>query len=250
MNQPLAVYRRLYQAYGPQGWWPTTISMFLLRGPTYHPRRYGGLSDRERSEICMGAILTQNTNWANVEKALGSLHQAEIWTFKDVAKTPRGRLSKLIRSSGYFRQKSLKLMTFAAYLISRGQSLSAWLSRPSRELREELLSLWGIGPETADSILLYAGNHPVFVIDAYTLRIAGRIGWFLNFNYDKAASYFIQRLPKSPKIYNEFHALLVKLGKEYCRTDPVCQKCVLAEVCRYGKNELEKRLSKGGDASL
>jgi len=229
---PRRAYRRLYAAYGAQGWWPTTPRG--AESPAYYPGRGAKISERERAEICVGAVLAQNTNWSNAEKALAALHRAEIWALKDLEKlTPRS-LAGLIRSSGYFRQKAKKLKAFAVHAASRGKTLSRWLSAPLPELRSELLGLWGVGPETADSILLYAGGRPAFVVDAYTRRLAARLGWLRRPDYAAAQEYLVSRLPKSTRLYNEFHALVVRLAKEHCRATPRCGGCPLQDGCRYG----------------
>ena len=230
---PPAAYRRLLRAYGPQGWWPVTP-----RGghrPCYRPGFSGKLSERQRLEVCVGAILTQNTNWGNVEKAMSRLHEAGIRDLSGLLTVSQPRLAGLIRSSGYFRQKAKKLKAFARHLTERGGKVSAWLSGELEPRRAELLGLFGIGPETADSILLYAAGRPSFVIDAYTLRIGKRLGWFKGHSYHQARSYLTRRLPKDAELYNEFHALLVCFAKVRCRKTPLCSGCPLQEVCRHGQ---------------
>lgn len=233
ISGPQQAYRLLLKAFGPQGWWPVT--MRRDSGPVYRPGFQGPLSERQRVEICVGAILTQNTNWSNVEKALRVLHHAGLMDFEKVSGTPRPRLAAYVRSSGYFRQKAKKLKIFARYALARGMSLRAWLSGPLPALRAELLALWGVGPETADSILLYAGRRPVFVVDAYTVRIGRRLGWFRRYDYDRVQRFFAERLPPSPAIFAEFHALLVELAKRHCKTTPVCEGCPLTRICRHGR---------------
>lgn len=230
---PAQAYRLLFEAFGPQGWWPVTVQR--ASGPSYRPGFRGRLSERQRTEICVGAILTQNTNWTNVIKALSVMHMAGIWGFDGICRTRPPRLSALVRSSGYFRQKAKKLKVFARHALSRGPSLRRWLSGPLEALREELLALWGVGPETADSILLYAGARPVFVVDAYTVRIGRRIGWFRRHDYDFVQRFFTDRLPGSPAIFAEFHALLVELAKRHCKTAPICPRCPLQHMCKHGR---------------
>jgi endonuclease-3 related protein len=148
-----AYYRTLFSSWGRQQWWPA----------------------QSRFEIIVGAYLTQNTSWTNVEKALGNLRKARLLTINGIRRTPRRKLEQLIRPAGYFRQKAQRLKTFVRFLDERyGGSFKRMFARPTAELRNELLALKGVGPETADSILLYAGNHPVFVVDAYTRRILER----------------------------------------------------------------------------
>lgn len=231
---PLAVHRRLLRAYGPQGWWPVTPAGG--RGPRYRPGRSAALSERQRLEVCVGAILTQNTSWGNVEKALSRLHEAGLRDLEDLLTVPSRRLEGLIRSSGYFRQKAKKLKAFARHLAARGGKVSGWLRGGLRERREELLGLYGVGPETADSILLYAGGRPAFVVDAYTLRIGARLGWWRQAGYGRAQSYLTKRLPEDAALYNEFHALLVEHAKAHCRkAAPLCAGCPLREVCRHAR---------------
>jgi endonuclease-3 related protein len=148
-----AYYHTLFSAWGRQHWWPA----------------------QSRFEVIVGAYLTQNTSWTNVEKALGNLRKARLLTIRGIRRTPQPKLEQLIRPAGYFRQKAQRLKTFVSFLDERyGGSLARLFARPTAELRDELLALHGVGPETADSILLYAGDHPVFVVDAYTRRILER----------------------------------------------------------------------------
>ena len=229
---PLRVYRRLLAAFGPQGWWPVTPRGG--KAPRYRPGFRGALTEGQRAEVCLGAILTQNTSWTNVEKALAGLRAAGARDLGAVSALPQPRLRRLIRSSGYFRQKAKKLRLFARRAGRRG-SLKAWLSGPLGPLRTELLGLWGIGPETADSILLYAGGRPAFVIDAYTLRAGRRLGWWREPGYEEARAELKRRLPASAAVYAEFHALLVELGKRHCRARPLCGDCPLLGVCAHGE---------------
>jgi endonuclease-3 related protein len=183
----------------------------------------------------MGAILTQNTNWGNVERALARLHEAGIRDLAGLLSIPQPTLAGLIRSSGYFRQKAKKLKAFARHLAERGGEVGTWLCGDLKARREELLGIFGIGPETADSILLYAAGRPAFVIDAYSLRIGRCLGWFRKPSYGRAQTYLTRRLPRDARLYNEFHALLVHFAKVRCRkAGPLCAGCPLQEVCRYG----------------
>lgn len=237
MTTPLQLYRALLKNFGPQGWWPVTP-----RGgfqAVYEPRRARALSEREQFEICVGAILTQNTAWTNVMKALEALHRARLMDPQTIAGSPQPRLAKFIRSSGYFRQKAKKLKLFARYLVENYDgAVGKLLKKPLSGLREELLALHGVGPETADSMLLYAGGRPAFVVDAYTRRIGVRIGFFKTQDYRAVQSFFERRLPKSVSLYNEFHALLVALGKDFCRTRPQCSACPALQLCRTGRASL------------
>ena len=209
----------------------TPIGEFV---PRYRPEFWGALSERECLEIAIGAILTQNTNWGNVCVALERLNRAQVLELEKLSKIKLQKLQSLIRSSGYFRQKSRKIKVFAEAVLNRGGSLKNWLSGPLEKTRNDLLSLWGIGPETADSILLYAVQRPIFVVDAYTLRISRRIGWVREASYDKLQKFFESHLPNKSFLYAEFHALFVSLAKNHCRTKPLCAGCPIASFCATG----------------
>jgi endonuclease-3 related protein len=180
--------------------------------------------------VILGALLTQNTSWNNVEKALGSLRRARLLAPSRLARAPRGRLSRLLRPSGTFRQKTRAVQAFLRHLNNgyRG-SLPRLLAQPTTRLRPELLGLRGVGPETADSILLYAARRPVFVIDAYTRRVLVRHGLAdERARYETLQNIFHEHLPRRAQLYNEYHALLVAVGKHYCfRRNPDCQACPL-----------------------
>jgi len=201
-------FETLSGALGPQHWWPA----------------------RTPFEVIVGAILTQNTAWTNVERAITNLHRARLLSPAALERVPRPRLERLIRSSGYFRQKARKLKEFVRFLRREfGGSLARMFRTPTAELRERLLSVHGIGPETADSILLYAGGHRVFVVDAYTHRILERHALApAKTSYDEVRALFEASLPPEPAIYNEFHGLIVHVGKHWCRTrQPRCHECPL-----------------------
>jgi len=201
-------YKKLYAAFGPQHWWPAD----------------------EPFEVIVGAILTQNTSWVNVEKALKNLKAAGVLKPRALLKMPEARLASLIRPAGYYNIKAGRLKSFLGFFFGSYAGEIRKLRRSSTAgLRKELLSVKGIGPETADSILLYALGKPVFVVDAYTRRILMRHGFAAAENtYDKVQAYFMRRLKHSPKLFNEYHALLVRLGKDFCRkSDPVCRTCPL-----------------------
>jgi endonuclease-3 related protein len=234
-----AIYRTLMRRWGPQHWWPAQTAF----------------------EVVVGAILAQNTSWKNVERALASLRSADALSMAGIRKTPLPRLEEVVRSSGYYRQKAARLKTFVAFVDERyGGSLARMFRTATPQLRAELLSLRGIGPETADAILLYAGGHKVFVVDTYARRILQRHGAI-----DQAASYDeirtlveigLQRERASPpdvhspamdrplaheptpmskaersslaQVYNEMHGLLVQAGKNYCyNQNPDCERCPL-----------------------
>jgi endonuclease-3 related protein len=234
----LSYYTSMLRRYGPQNWWPA----------------------QSRFEVIVGAYLTQNTNWGNVERAMGNLSRARVLSVKGIRELPLGRLQKLVRPSGYFRQKAVKLKTFIRFLDKNySGSLYRMFGQPTEKLRAELLALNGVGPETADSILLYAGSHPVFVVDAYTRRIFERHGLVTaKTNYEEIRALIEQALsgaspdslkadqngsdPRHPvsrmsrmsrselaQHYNELHALIVRVGNQYCRKTAKCEECPLRE---------------------
>jgi endonuclease III related protein len=204
-------FATLVPSLGPMHWWPA----------------------RTPFEVIVGAILTQNTAWSNVEKAIRNLRRERLLTPQAIERVSEPRLARLVRPSGYFRQKAKKLKAFVRFLRAEyGGSLPRMFSTSTSELREKLLNVWGIGPETADSILLYAGGHRVFVVDAYTHRILARHGLLPGPNgkpsYEATRSLFENSLPLDAQIYNEFHALLVNVGKNWCRArEPRCEECPL-----------------------
>jgi endonuclease III related protein len=201
-------YDALFAAHGPQHWWP----------------------GRTRFEVIVGAILTQNTAWVNVEQAIASLRREKLLTPVAIETVALGHLARLIRPSGYFRQKAKKLKAFVRFLRQQyGGSLSKMFATATSDLREQLLAVHGIGPETADSILLYAGSHAVFVVDAYTRRMLERHGLASpRQGYEDVRALFERDLPQDVALYNEFHALIVKIGKSHCRArDPRCADCAL-----------------------
>jgi endonuclease-3 related protein len=220
-----AYYDTLFAAFGPQHWWPSSKS----GGPF---------------EIIVGAILTQSTAWTNVEKAIANLRRARMLTPRAIERIPIARLARLIRPSGYFRQKAKKLRAFVRFLRNDyGGSLTRMFRTPTAELREKLIAVHGIGPETADSILLYAGAHPAFVVDAYTRRILLRHGIIAEkatrllpgSSYEEMRILFESSLPRDPRLFNEFHALLVHTGKHFCRPrEPRCDSCPLREFLPGG----------------
>lgn len=200
----LAIYNSLLGKYGPQGWWPTIQSNLI----TYHRGDYSfPKTEAQRFEICAGAILTQNTSWKNVEKALLSLHSSGNLSAEKIISLSLPKLEALIRSSGYFRQKAKRLK-----LLCRAY-LDADVDTDTESLREHFLSVKGVGPETVDSILLYAFRRPVFVVDAYTQRFCSSFRLFHGHNYISYKEFFESCLPRSHSLFNEFHALIVKWGK-------------------------------------
>jgi endonuclease-3 related protein len=207
----LGIYDRLLADYGPQHWWPA----------------------REPFEVIVGAILTQSAAWTNVVKAIFNLQAAGALNPAELRRLTQGELAGLIRPSGYYNAKARKLKEFAAWFGGRyDDSLELMFRRDTAGLRRELLSVHGIGEETADSILLYAGSKPIFVIDAYTRRIFSRLGLApAQDSYGAYQQLFTDNLPADAPLFNEYHALLVCLGKNTCKTRPVCEGCCLGSIC-------------------
>jgi endonuclease-3 related protein len=207
----MSYYSAMSEALGPMHWWPA----------------------RTPFEVIVGAILTQSAAWSNVERAIANLRSARMLTPAAIARVRTTRLAAIVRPSGYFRQKARKLKAFVRFLQDEyGGSLKRMFSTPTGELREKLLSVHGIGPETADSILLYAGNHPVFVVDAYTHRILSRHGLATGKSgYEEVRALFEDSLPSDARLFNEFHALIVNTGKNWCRKrEPRCTECPLSPL--------------------
>jgi endonuclease III related protein len=213
MSNLMAIYQRLFNYYGVRNWWPAKTPF----------------------EVVVGAILTQNTNWKNVEQALNNLRQANALSPEAMRQLPTSELEILIRPSGFFRQKSERLKLFCHHLQTQHQDqLDTWLEQEFEQVRNELLSLKGIGPETADSIMLYAGQRLTFVVDAYTSRIFNRLG-LLNGKekYAEIRDMFMLDVESDVQIYNEYHALIVIHCKNHCRKKPLCQGCPLADICKF-----------------
>jgi len=207
----------LYRHFGPRKWWP---------------------GDSE-FEVCVGAILTQNTAWTNVEKAIENLKKEKLLSLKNIHSAGEAKIAPLIRPSGYYNLKAKRLMSLVNYLMSinGGVTEDGWLDHMKKEklgtARESLLAVYGVGPETADCILLYAAGKASFVIDKYTLRFGERFGIFpVGMTYEEARSFFMTHLPKSVPLYNEYHAQIVALGNRYCKPKPLCGECPLDKLCK------------------
>lgn len=213
----MKVYRRLLDRYGPQHWWPA----------------------EEPFEVIVGAILTQSAAWVNVEKAIANLKAAGGLTPHALHHLSQEEVATLVHPSGYYNAKARKLKAFVRWLEEcYGCDLSRLFAKDARKLREELLDIHGIGPETADSIILYAANKPVFVIDAYTRRIVRRLGVApARESYDAYQALFMDSLTLDARLFNEYHALLVQLGKEVCRPVPRCARCCLMDLCYFHVSE-------------
>jgi endonuclease-3 related protein len=213
-----SIYQCLLNHLGPRGWWP----------------------GESKLEIILGAILTQAVSWSNVEKAIKNLRELELIDVYKLKALDPETLATVITPALYHRQKSKKIKAFIHYLWDQydGQ-IDAMLNRPTLEVRKELMSIWGIGPETADSILLYAGGHKIFVVDQYTIRIFSRIGLVPeNITYDQMQAYIHNNTDFGVQVYNEYHALLVALGSRYCKKQkPLCHDCPVLKFCKYGNQK-------------
>ena len=212
----MEIYRRLLEAYGPQGWWPA----------------------ESRFEMIAGAILTQAAAWRNVERALDNLRAAGIACWPDVHALPVDALAELVHPSGYYNAKARKLKAFAAHVcVDHDGDLDRMFAGDTEVVRRELLGIHGIGPETADDILVYAAGKPSFVIDAYTIRILKRVGMSPTErdNYDGWQRLFHENLPPDVSIFNEYHALLDHHHKAACtKNAPRCDDCCLQDICATG----------------
>ena len=210
-NRLLRIYRRLRRARGHAGWWPGETPF----------------------EVCVGAILTQNTAWSNVEKALARLRRRDRLSFARLRALRPSRIAPLIRASGTFNVKARRLAAFLRFLEREySGEVERMSAQPPAELRGKLLGVTGIGRETADSIVLYAAGLPLFVVDAYTRRIFARLGLIRgDESYDELQAFFMKRLPAERDLYNDFHAQIVLLGKDHCRSRPRCASCPIEDLC-------------------
>lgn len=209
------LYTKLRDRFGYLDWWP------------------GETND----EIIIGAILTQQASWKNVEKAISNLKAANCLDLKKISRMRISSLEKHIRPSGFYKQKAARLKGFARYVYSKYPSLDDMLSKDAGELREELLSTKGIGRETADSIILYTAGKLMFVVDAYTKRITSRIyGSDPDIEYDELRFNISASIPDDLELYKDFHAQFVELGKRYCKTKPLCNDCPVKSYCQYRGN--------------
>lgn len=214
MSNTLQVYHKLLDALGPQHWWPGNSPW----------------------EVMIGAVLVQNTAWKNVERAIANLREAELVEPRRLLAVPVEELAELVRPAGYFRLKTKRLRSLMEFVVQRYDgSLDALRTADWRQLRGELLDVHGIGPETADSILLYALEHPALVVDTYTHRVFARHGWIgYDADYHQLQDQLASDLPVDPAIYSELHALLVNVGHHFCRRQPKCEACPLCEMLPAG----------------
>ncbi len=207
------IYTVLFRRFGPQGWWPAET----------------------RFEVMVGAILTQNTNWGNVEKAIRNLKAQKILTPERLRRLKRSSLARAIKPAGYYHIKAKRLKNFLVYFQKQYDSSVNKMKRASLSgVRQGLLSVNGIGEETADSIILYALGKPIFVVDAYTQRILSRHGLIKpHADYESTQKLFMDSLKEDTRMFNEYHALLVFIGKEFCRAKPCCEKCPLNQAVLF-----------------
>ncbi|MEM2131465.1 MAG: endonuclease [Candidatus Woesearchaeota archaeon] len=225
------IYNLLLKNYKSQKWWPTTSENEIK--PKY---QYGPINEKQKLEVIFGSILTQNTSWKNVEKAIIELNKKDLINIDKIIQIDKKELALIIKSSGYYNQKAIKLKEMASFL--KKNPISKLEKIEINELRKLLLSIKGVGKETADSIILYAFNKPIFVVDAYTKRIFSRIGLINKKIIDKKSSYdeiqdfFHKNLPKKEKIFNEYHALIVEHAKLFCKKKPLCENCILKDYCK------------------
>ena len=212
----LAIYDGLFDHYGPQDWWPAQTHL----------------------EMIVGAILVQAVSWRNVEKALANLKDEKVLNFEALSSLPTQQLELLIRPSGFYQEKTKKLKAFLEHLGGNySGSLDSFLRQDLSQLREELLSIYGVGPETADSIILYAAGRPIFVIDTYTHRLFTRMGLIDGgYNYRKIQLFFMDNLPLEAPLYSEYHALIVRHSATTCRKNPLCASCVIVKMCQMGRS--------------
>lgn len=225
---PEKLFNILIKQFGDQNWWPIDFE--------YHKKN----NSDPRFEIMAGVLLTQNTSWLNVEKSLLKLKIANLLDIKKILKIKIEDLQDEIRASGYFKQKAKRLTNLSLHIQEKyNGNLDVFFNRNLHTIRNELLSINGIGQETADSILLYAGNLPVFVVDKYTKRICERLAICEKISYEKIQNYFEHELSKKyskdelSKVYNEFHALIVLFAKNHCRKKPICKTCIIKKNCKF-----------------
>ncbi|ODS41885.1 MAG: endonuclease [Candidatus Altiarchaeales archaeon IMC4] len=219
MSRLLKIHYLLLEHFGRQHWWPADTPF----------------------EVVVGAILTQSAAWRNVEIAIDNLKKRGVLDFDGILRIDDEELKRLIKPAGYFNAKARKLKEFVGFVDKNYDgNLDLFLSIPTEKLRSELLGIWGIGPETADSIILYAAQKPSFVVDAYTKRIFERQGLVeKNIGYDELKQLVEKHIPKDVELYNEFHALIVSLGKNFCMPDPRCVGCPLDSSCRFFNSRRE-----------
>ena len=213
LDREREIYHRLLRHYGPQHWWPADSPF----------------------EVIVGALLMQQTSWRNVAEAIRNLEEAGLLDVRALASAPIPVIRKHVKVTGLYRTKPTRLRDFCRHLLARsGGDLRRYFDRPLEAVREDLLAQSGVGPETADSILLYAGGHATFVVDAYTIRIGRRIGLFDSDDYGDVQRHFDAHVPRDLGVFQEYHALLVAHAKALCRPAPRCEACPLQDLCDFG----------------
>jgi len=213
-NQLMDIYCRMYEHFGPRHWWPADTPF----------------------EVAVGAILTQGVAWRNVERAIKNLKQVGLLDLTAIARASHDELAELVRPTRYYNMKAKKLQAFCKYVMENyGGSLESFFARELWGLREELLGIYGIGEETADSILLYAAQKPIFVVDAYTRRIFARLGMVdAGIKYGQLQRFFMDHIPPDVPLYNEYHAQIDAVGNRYCAVKkPACGECPLGSLCGF-----------------
>jgi endonuclease-3 related protein len=230
---PEKLYKLLDKTFGNLDWWPIDTE--------YHRKN----NSDPRFEIIVGTVLTQNTAWANVEKALSNLKEGQFLDISKINKIDLKSLNKLIKPSGFFNQKAKRLKILTRYLLEKYHgNLDIFFQNNIDNIRQELLNINGIGPETADSIILYAGNLPIFVVDAYTKRLCKRLPMDTNLSYKDIQLFFQKNLSehyqgkKLVQVYNKLHALIVNFAKNYCKKKPECANCPLLSYCKFENKNL------------
>ncbi len=206
------IFNKLFDAFGPQYWWPAQNDF----------------------EVAIGAILTQSVSWKNVEKAIFNLKSADMLSIDGILEADDKNLAELIKSTRFYNQKAAKLKNFCRHIKNKyAGDIYMLFDNDVMTMRRELLTIKGLGPETVDSIILYSAKKPIFVVDAYTKRIFSRIGYFdENTDYKDMQDFFMEHLPEDTQLFNEYHALIVKLGKDYCLNKrPKCESCPLITIC-------------------
>ncbi len=213
------VYRRLRARFGHAGWWPGKTAF----------------------EVCVGAILVQNTAWSNAEKALSSLRRSRRLSYRGLRGLSPAQIASLIRSAGTFNVKARRLAAFVSFLGTEyGGRTAGMVAETAPRLRHKLLAVHGIGPETADCIVLYAAGLPRFVVDAYTCRVFARLGMLRgDESYQEVQRFFMDRLPQDVELWGDYHGQIVKLAKDFCRPRPRCPGCPLGDLCRFPRRAKE-----------
>lgn len=229
--QPIKIYKTLYSLFGPQNWWPVTDKGGTK--PTYRKRKR--LTEKQKLEVSFGSILTQNTSWRSVMLSIENLRKENLLGIDGIIKANPKKIAKLIRPSNYQNQKARYLKNFAKYVKKKyNGKTNDFFKKNVSDLRKELLSIKGIGQETADNMILYAAEKPSFVVDAYTKRIMERIYGEKFKSYNELKDFFVGKFPQNVKFMNEFHALLVVFAQQYCtKNNQKCRNCPLHSECAF-----------------